>query len=86
MVLVYRVPAQQRTYTMRGCKRTVGAYAPLLELDLGMVCARLGSDQLLEVADGVVGAALDAHCELFFTLQNIPTNPTHLCARDDRSR
>lgn len=34
---------------------------PFLELDLGMVGARLRRDELLEIAHGVVRAALDAH-------------------------
>jgi hypothetical protein len=39
------------------------AHAPLLELDLGVVRACLRGDELLEVADGVVWAALYAHCK-----------------------
>ena len=40
------------------------AHAPLLQLDLGVVRAGLRGDELLEVADGVVRAALDAHCNI----------------------
>jgi hypothetical protein len=36
--------------------------APFLELDLPIVGSGLGGDELLEVTNGVVGAALDAHC------------------------
>ena len=38
--------------------------APFLELDLRRIRTRLGRDELLEVANGVVGAALHAHCTL----------------------
>ena len=39
-----------------------GDNVPFLELDLRVVRARLSPDELLEVADGVVGTALHAHC------------------------
>ena len=38
------------------------AYAPFLELDLGVVCAGLGRNELLEVTDSIVGTALHTHC------------------------
>lgn len=36
--------------------------APFLQLDLGRICAGLSGDELLEVADCIVGAALHANC------------------------
>ena len=42
--------------------KTDKADAPFLELDLARVRAGLRCDELLEVSDGVVGAALDADC------------------------
>ena len=50
---------QRRTHART---KTDRADAPFLELDLARVRAGLRGDELLEVADGVVRAALDPDC------------------------
>lgn len=66
VVLVFRVPAQSsagsiahRTHDGEQQRR---ADAPFLEPDLGVIGTGLGSNESLEVPDGVVRTALDAHC------------------------
>ena len=47
-----------------GVRQTDGVdgSAPFLQLDLGVISTGLCCDELLQVADGVFGAALDADC------------------------
>ena len=66
VVLVYRIPARPSAGSI--AHRTshegypVKTNAPFLQLDLPVIGTGLGSDESLEVADGVFGAALDADC------------------------
>ena len=66
MVVVYRIPARPSARSIAHCASHEGYQvkenAPFLELDLPVIGTGLGSDESLEVADGVVGAALHAHC------------------------
>lgn len=59
---------------------------PLLELDLRVVRARLGPDELLEVADCVVWTALHTDCEVGVNMktQMLESVGAHLCGRDGR--
>ena len=54
----------RRTGQCGGVRRTrrEDGGAPFLQLDLGGISTGLCSDELLEVADSVFGAALDANC------------------------
>lgn len=65
VVLVYRIPARSSARSIAHCPSHEGYQvkenAPLLELDLPVIGTGLGSDESLEVADGVVGAALHTH-------------------------
>ena len=65
VVLVDRVPASIQSYSARTSDEVEDGgdeCSPFLERDLCVIGARLGGDELLEVADGVVGTALHPHC------------------------
>ena len=63
VVLVDRVPAKHPSACQCAGDAAEEKDVPLLELDLCMVRPRLSSDELLEVADRVVWAALHADCK-----------------------
>ena len=65
VVLVDRVPASIQSSSARTSDEVEDGgdeCSPFLERDLCVIGARLGGDELLEVADGVVGTALHPHC------------------------
>ena len=63
VVLVDRIPARRSSACQCAGDAEKEEDVPLLELDFRGVRARLSSDELLEVADGVVWTALHADCE-----------------------
>ena len=84
MVLVDCVPG---SILLRLLRAQVYVGAPFLELDLGVVCAGLGGDELLEIAYGVVWAALDSDwMEPRLVGGRLGERIVNLCGLDDRLR
>ncbi len=76
VVLVYRVPARLSAASIAFCALhrniTREGDTPFLQLDLGVIGTGLCSNEALEVADGVLRAALHAHCRVV----RAPIRPT----------
>ena len=61
VVLEDVIPAIGKCDHWKESQRSRRPFVPLLQLDLGCICSNLRSDQLLEICDSIIRAALYAN-------------------------
>ena len=90
VVLEDVIPSIGKCDHRKESQRSRRPFVPLLQLDLGCIGSNLRSDQLLEISDSIIRAALDANWWIRSMSQQVIASSDsvrrYLCALDDRLR
>ena len=90
VVLEDVIPAIGKCDHWKESQRSRRPFVPLLQLDLGCICSNLRSDQLLEISDSIIRAALYANWWIRNMSQQVIASAgadsvrRYLCVLDDR--